>query len=274
MDSLQEMFKEQKEGEENIAHSRRFQKGSSSGTKFEPSSSGFKKIQKKEGGKGKHPTTTAKGKGKLSRKIVSQPSRYLNLTKTQIVTPDDDVEDRLSYKQAMNDVNKDMVKAMDLEMESMYFNSVWELVGLPKGNSKKDLLSFKYGVHLSKEQCPKTPQEVEDMRRILYASVVGSLMYVMPCTRPDICYVVGIVSRINVHPKWESCVGQLVANSKEPHSQKRGKHIKRKYDLIRKIVQRGDVIGTKIASKHNIADPFMKTLTNKVFECHLKILGI
>ena len=28
-----------------------------------------------------------------------------------------------------------------------------------------------------------------------YASAVGSLMYAMLCTRPDICYAVGVVSR-------------------------------------------------------------------------------
>ena len=33
------------------------------------------------------------------------------------------------------------------------------------------------------------------MRRIPYASAVGSLMYAMLCTRPDICYAVGIVDR-------------------------------------------------------------------------------
>ena len=32
-----------------------------------------------------------------------------------------------------------------------------------------------------------------------------------------------------------------VANSKEPRSHKRGKHIERKYHLIREIVHRGDV---------------------------------
>ncbi|KAA0026146.1 gag/pol protein [Cucumis melo var. makuwa] len=53
----------------------------------------------------------------------------------------------------------------------------------------------RYGIHLSKEQCPKTPQEVEDMRNIPYASDVGSLMYAMLCTKPDICYSVGMVSR-------------------------------------------------------------------------------
>ncbi|KAA0054836.1 gag/pol protein [Cucumis melo var. makuwa] len=62
-------------------------------------------------------------------------------------------------------------------------------------NSKKDLLPFRHRVHLSKEQCLKTPQEVEDIRRIPYASITGSLIYVMLCTRPDICHAVRIVSR-------------------------------------------------------------------------------
>ena len=38
------------------------------------------------------------------------------------------------------------------------------------------------------------------MRRILYASAVGSLMYAMLCTRPDISYTVGIVSRYQSNP--------------------------------------------------------------------------
>ena len=62
-------------------------------------------------------------------------------------------------------------------------------------DSKRGLLPFRYGIHLSKEQCPKTPQEVEDMRRVPYALAVGSLMYAMLCTRSDICFAVGIVSR-------------------------------------------------------------------------------
>ncbi|KAA0045341.1 retrovirus-related pol polyprotein from transposon tnt 1-94 [Cucumis melo var. makuwa] len=65
-----------------------------------------------------------------------------------------------------------------------------------------------------------------------------------------------------------------VANSKEHRNHKQGKHIKRKYHLIREIVQRGNVIVTKIASEHNIADPFTKTLTAKVFEGHLKSLSL
>ncbi|KAA0066471.1 gag/pol protein [Cucumis melo var. makuwa] len=189
-------------------------------------------------------------------------------------TSDDGVEDPLSYKQAMNDIDKHQwVKAMDLEMESIYFNSVLELVDLPEEvNSKKDLLPFKHRIHLSKEQCPKTPQEVKDMRRIPFASAVGSLMYTMPDTRPENCYEVDLIlieytdSNFQTNKDsskstsrsvftlnkgvvvWrsikEGCITDstmelygAVANSKEPHSHKRGKHIERKPHLIWEIVE-------------------------------------
>ena len=41
------------------------------------------------------------------------------------------------------------------------------------------------------------------MSRILFSSAVGSLMYVMLCTRQDICYAVGIVSRYQSDPREE-----------------------------------------------------------------------
>ena len=55
---------------------------------------------------------------------------------------------------------------------------------------------------LSRDMCPKTPEEKEKMSRVPYASAVGSLMYAMMCTRPDICYDVGLVSR------YQSNLGQ------------------------------------------------------------------
>ena len=53
---------------------------------------------------------------------------------------------------------------------------------------------------MSKDQCPKTPKEKIYMRRVPYASAVESLMCVILCTRLDICYVVGIVSRYQSNP--------------------------------------------------------------------------
>ena len=43
----------------------------------------------------------------------------------------------------------------------------------------------------------------ERMSRIPFALAVGNLMYVMLCTRPDICYAVGIVSQYQSDPGEE-----------------------------------------------------------------------
>ena len=67
-------------------------------------------------------------------------------------------------------------------------------------DSKKGLLPTRHGVPLSKDHCPKTPQEEEHMRTVPYASAVGSLMYAMLCTRLDICYAIGMVSKYQSNP--------------------------------------------------------------------------
>lgn len=43
--------------------------------------------------------------------------------------------------------------------------------------------------------------------RVPYASAVGSLMYAMVCTRPDLAHAVGVVSRFLSNPgkkHWEA----------------------------------------------------------------------
>ena len=65
-----------------------------------------------------------------------------------------------------------------------------------------------------------------------------------------------------------------VAQSKEPRFHKRQKHIQRKYHLIREIVERGDTFVAKIASEENLADPFTKSLPERVFERHVTSMGL
>jgi hypothetical protein len=55
-------------------------------------------------------------------------------------------------------------------------------------------------LNLSCDMCPKTLEEKKKMSRVPYASAVDSLMYAMICTRPDICYVVGLVSQYQSNP--------------------------------------------------------------------------
>lgn len=56
------------------------------------------------------------------------------------------------------------------------------------------------GTKLSVDDCSKSPSEVEDMSRVPYASAVGSLMYAMVCTRPDIAQAVGVLSQFMANP--------------------------------------------------------------------------
>ena len=53
---------------------------------------------------------------------------------------------------------------------------------------------------LSKEQSPKIEEERDHMSKVPYASTIGSLMYAMVCTRPDIAHVVGVVSKFMSRP--------------------------------------------------------------------------
>ena len=74
-------------------------------------------------------------------------------------------------------------------------------------NSKKGLLPFRHRVPLSNDQRPKTLKEENMMRQIPYASAMGSLMYAMLCTRPNICYLVDMVSRYQSNPRpkhWQA----------------------------------------------------------------------
>ena len=69
-------------------------------------------------------------------------------------------------------------------------------------NSKKDYLPIASKATLSKKDCAITSEERERMSRVPYASVVGSIMYAMICTRVDMAYSLGVVS------KYQSDLGE------------------------------------------------------------------
>ncbi|KAL4341892.1 hypothetical protein GQ457_08G032850 [Hibiscus cannabinus] len=48
--------------------------------------------------------------------------------------------------------------------------------------------------------CPSTLKERERMSQIPYASAIGSIMYAMICTRPDLSYALSMISRYQANP--------------------------------------------------------------------------
>ncbi|GKB53113.1 putative RNA-directed DNA polymerase [Tanacetum coccineum] len=67
-------------------------------------------------------------------------------------------------------------------------------------NSKKGNLPLHHGIKISKDLCPKTDDELDKMSRVPYASAIGSIMYAMTCTRPDVSFALSMVSRHQQNP--------------------------------------------------------------------------
>ena len=65
-----------------------------------------------------------------------------------------------------------------------------------------------------------------------------------------------------------------IAQSKEPRSHQRSKHVLRRYHLIREIVERKDVIIEKIPTDDNLADSLTKALTQQKYDRHTREYGV
>ena len=72
--------------------------------------------------------------------------------------------------------------------------------------SKRGLLLFRYGIHLSNMMSPKTSEEMAEMAKVPYASAIESLMYVVLCTMSDIAYAISMNSRFQSNPSLEHWV--------------------------------------------------------------------
>ncbi|GKD89406.1 retrotransposon protein, putative, ty1-copia subclass [Tanacetum coccineum] len=67
-------------------------------------------------------------------------------------------------------------------------------------NSKRGSIPRQEKLKLSKSQGASTPVEVKHMQNVPYASVIGSIMYVVRCTRPDVAFAQNITSRFQQNP--------------------------------------------------------------------------
>ncbi|KAK9008771.1 hypothetical protein V6N11_080249 [Hibiscus sabdariffa] len=82
--------------------------------------------------------------------------------------------------------------------QSTYIDKVLKRFSMEE--SKKGFLLMRHGISLSKEMYPSMPQERERMSQIPYASAIGSIMYAMICTRPDLSYALSMTSRYQANP--------------------------------------------------------------------------
>ena len=80
----------------------------------------------------------------------------------------------------------------------VYIDKILERFHMKK--SKKGSAPMSTSVQLSKSQCATTLEEIEYMKDVPYASAIGSIMYAMTCTRPDVSYALSMTSRHQASP--------------------------------------------------------------------------
>ena len=123
-------------------------------------------------------------------------------------------------------IYRDRSKRLIALSQSTYIDKVLKRFNME--NSKKGLLPMSPGTVLCKNQCPRTLDERVQMNDVPYASAVGSIMYAMLCTRPDVSYALSVSSRYQSDPgleHWAAVKGIL-------------KYLKRTKDLL--LVYGGD----------------------------------
>ncbi|GKA53119.1 retrotransposon protein, putative, ty1-copia subclass [Tanacetum coccineum] len=70
-------------------------------------------------------------------------------------------------------------------------------------NSKRGTIPMQEKLKLSKSQGASTPAEKQRMQNIPYASAIGSIMYAVRCTRPDVAFAQNMTSRFQQNPGEE-----------------------------------------------------------------------
>ncbi|KAJ9542569.1 hypothetical protein OSB04_029075 [Centaurea solstitialis] len=113
---------------------------------------------------------------------------------------------------------KDLGEAAYILGIKIYRNRSKRLIGLSQSTyidkilkkfrmdeSKKGFIPMQHGIVLSKTQCSVSSQDQDKMKSVPYASAIGSIMYAMLCTRPDVAYSVTVTSRYQQNsgePHW------------------------------------------------------------------------
>ncbi|GJY76738.1 hypothetical protein Tco_0481854 [Tanacetum coccineum] len=102
------------------------------------------------------------------------------------------------------------------------------------------------------------------MHNIPYASAIGSIMYAVRCTRPDVAFAQNRQADFNQNSgeeHWTAVkIFLTIAIAKDDGVTKGARHFRTKVHYLRETIKMGDVKIEKIDTDDNLADPFTKAL--------------
>nr|GEW24036.1 hypothetical protein [Tanacetum cinerariifolium] len=140
---------------------------------------------------------------------------------------------------------------------------------------------------LSKSKGASTSAELKRMQNVPYASAVGSLMYVVRCTRPDVAFaqneavwVRKFISGLGVVPTIEEPISMYCDNTgakaiaNESGITKGARHFCTKVHYLREVIEYGDIKLKKVHTDDNLADPFTKALAFPKHLEHTRNIGM
>ena len=102
-------------------------------------------------------------------------------------------------------VERDRMKRTITLTQEAYVNKMLKVFGMEQCKPTATPMDKN---KLTKDDCPQTQEEQNEMRNIPYKELVGSLLYASITTRPDIAYAVNQVSRFMSNPgmkHWQAC---------------------------------------------------------------------
>lgn len=65
---------------------------------------------------------------------------------------------------------------------------------------KRGFFGVQHGLSLNNTKCPSKNNEIKQMSSVPYVSAIGSNMYAMICTGPDVSYALSICSIFQSNP--------------------------------------------------------------------------
>ena len=126
--------------------------------------------------------------------IASQSQMEIDKLKAQL-NQEFEMKDLGKAKKILGiEISRDRTRGKLCLTQKQYLKKVLQRFGMTE-NSKPVSTPLAPHLKISAQLSPKNDEEREYMAKVPYANAVGSLMYAMVCTRPDISQAVGVVSR-------------------------------------------------------------------------------
>jgi hypothetical protein len=144
----------------------------------------------------------------IYKKMSGSSVSFLVLYVDDILLIGNDVQMLNSVKEYLNNnfSMKDMGEAAYVLGIKIYRDRSRSLLALSKSTYLDKVLkrfrmeNSKKGISLSVTQCPATEKDKSVMSDIPYASAIGSIMYAMLSTRPDVALALSLTSRFQSNP--------------------------------------------------------------------------